>query len=968
VGLSVQALSGPLVLPADVLLVPVGELSEAARRQLRWQEGDYAITRPRLRTPSRLVDAGAAGLLREFVSPSTVVEAVVRHSRARGADPEATLEAAYPLLARLVREGFLVAAADAGAERIGATWAPGERVAGLTVLSCVQVLEDTEVYQVRGAGPWREAALKIERSAGAAGAAGARRGGPAARLFREALVLDHLARAARAARAERDGAGPPPEPEPLAPEPASSPPEPAPTEPLAPRLAGHGVWAGRRFLALEWCAGIDALSAAAELREGGAADGAGRQGEEGSPALLALCRAAAGAYARLHRQGVLHCDVHPRNVLVGAGGGVRLIDFGLARWPGEAAAPAPAGRGGIAFYLEPEYAAAALAGRRPPPATAAGEQYAVAALLYLLAAGVHYLDFSLERDTLLRQIVEGEPLPFAARGAAAWPGLEAVLARALAKAPEERFPTLDALAAALADLASPPPAPAASPVDASELGAAAAATVVPVAVASPVPLPSLAGALRRPGPAAELLGATLARLRPGGPLWETGLEEPPFASLQFGSAGIAYALYRVALAREDAELLSQADLWAARAAAAADRAGALAGEGDGGGESGAPDADADPAFYNPRLDITPETVGRASLFHTAPGVRFAEALIANALDDREGARRAAAAFAAAARRPCPNPDLTLGRSGLLLGCALLLDALGAGDASSAAATATPTGPAASASLGDVVDLAGDRPPPSPAPPAPPAPPATDPPAAARLLSALGDELLAGLWQEIDPLPPLAACAERPNLGIAHGWAGYLYATLQWCRAAARPLPAGLAARLDELGDAAESWGRGARWRWLAQPPAAGHRSATAGAAVWMAGWCNGSAGMAHLYSLAARLLGGPRPERLAMAAAWHAWETPDRGESLCCGLAGRAYALLELHRRGAGAEWLSRARQLADRAAAEAASPARAAAPEGAALDHSLYRGQLGLAVLAADLERPAAAAMPAFAEEGWGG
>jgi len=416
------ALSGPLVLPADVLLVPVADLSQAARLQLNCQDGDVAITRPRLRTPSRLVDAGAAELLRQFASPSTVVEAVIRHSRARGADPEATLEGAYPLLARMVREGFLVSASDAGAGLIEASWAEGERIAGCTLLCCVQVLEDSEVYQVRAGAARAEAALKIERQAG--GLDGDRRPvarhGIAARLEREAAILAHLGRCRR-------------QDDPFA--------SPASLAPVAPQLLGAGVWGERRFLLLEWFAGVDALAAAGEARECG--------GEEGRAEILALCRALAEVYARLHRQDVLHCDVHPRNVLISAGGCLRLIDFGLACWRGGPAGLAPPGRGGVAFYFEPEYAAAVLAGRTPPDVSAAGEQYAVAVLLYLLAAGTHYLDFSLERETMLRQIAELSPRTFAERGAGAWPELEAVLGRALAKAPADRFPSLDALANAL---------------------------------------------------------------------------------------------------------------------------------------------------------------------------------------------------------------------------------------------------------------------------------------------------------------------------------------------------------------------------------------------------------------------------------------------------------------------------------------------------------------------------------------
>jgi eukaryotic-like serine/threonine-protein kinase len=921
--LTETAISGPLVLPADVLLVPVADLSQAARLQLNCQDGDVAITRPRLRTPSRLVSAGAAELLREFATPSTVVEAVIRRSRACGDDPEASLEGAYPLLARLVREGFLVSASDAKARRIEASWEAGERIAGCTVQCCLQVLEDTEVYQVRAGPARREAALKIERPAGGAerasapsGAAGDRRAparrGVAARLDREAAILADLAHRARAGLGAAGPRGA--------------------ADPVAPRLLAAGRWQERPFLLLEWCAGVDAQTAAAEARE--------RGGEGGRAAILALCGAVAGAYATLHRHGVLHGDVHPRNVLVPAGGGVRLIDFGLACWRGGSAGLAPPGRGGVAFYFEPEYAAAVLAGETPPAVSAAGEQYAVAALLYLLAAGTHYLDFSLERETMLRQIAELSPRTFAERGAGAWPDLEAVLGRALAKAPADRFPSLDALADALQ----------AVPV-------AATAAPPPVTTAAG-PAVSLATALRRAGPAAELLAEVLARVRPGGRLWESGLPEAPFASVQLGAAGVALALYRIALAREDAELLSQADLWLARAASAEDGAGPAA----------------DPAFYNPRLDITLETVGRASLLHAAPGVRCTAALIANALDDRAGAARATAAFVAAARQPCPSPDLAFGRSGLLLGGALLLDALaGAGDADGGAEAEAVAGAEAEAVAGAA---APDR---SPAAPRHPKGPPSAPP---NPLLALGGELLAGIWRQIDPLPPLSACPEAPNLGMAHGWAGYLYATLRWCQAAAWPLPAGLAARLGELADSAESWGRGARWRWHGQPLAEGHGLAAPAAPRWMAGWCNGSAGMVHLWTLASRMqapssesnpgtaprgraaAGSDRWVQLAHAAAWHAWEADDQVESLCCGLAGRAYALLDLYQAGAGAEWLERARILADRAAA--ASTAAATDPPEASQLHSLYRGQLGIAVLAADLERPEAAAMPLFGDERW--
>jgi len=80
------------------------------------------------------------------------------------------------------------------------------------------------------------------------------------------------------------------------------------------------------------------------------------------------------------------------------------------------------------------------------------EQYSVAALIYQMWTGVHYLDWSLEREAMLRQIVEAEPVSFQARRVPPWPELEQILRRALHKDPGQRFPDLRALTQALSAL------------------------------------------------------------------------------------------------------------------------------------------------------------------------------------------------------------------------------------------------------------------------------------------------------------------------------------------------------------------------------------------------------------------------------------------------------------------------------------------------------------------------------------
>jgi hypothetical protein len=71
-------------------------------------------------------------------------------------------------------------------------------------------------------------------------------------------------------------------------------------------------------------------------------------------------------------------------------------------------------------------------------------------LAYLLLTGLHPIDATGIQEELLQRIVERPPLAFAARGIAAWPDVEAVLAKAMEKNPEQRFGDVGSLARAFA--------------------------------------------------------------------------------------------------------------------------------------------------------------------------------------------------------------------------------------------------------------------------------------------------------------------------------------------------------------------------------------------------------------------------------------------------------------------------------------------------------------------------------------
>jgi eukaryotic-like serine/threonine-protein kinase len=124
----------------------------------------------------------------------------------------------------------------------------------------------------------------------------------------------------------------------------------------------------------------------------------------------------------------------------------------------------------------------------------------------------------------------------------------------------------------------------------------------------------------------------------------------------------------------------------------------------------------------------------------------------------------------------------------------------------------------------------------------------------------------------------------------------------------------------------------------------------------MTGWCGGSAGIVHLWTLAHELSGSDEYLKLAEQTAWNAWEEPSTIGSLCCGDAGRAYGLLNIYKHTGDGKWLSRALELANRSTAQMDRWASRA--------ESLYKGKLGLVALAADLSNPEKSCQPMFERE----
>lgn len=159
---------------------------------------------------------------------------------------------------------------------------------------------------------------------------------------------------------------------------------------------------------------------------------------------LALVCEVCRALAAVHAKGIVHCDVNPRNVLVGRGAaGLRawLIDFGIAGEPRRGRSlPRPFG---TPAYMAPEQA---LCGRgQLDPRT---DVYGLGATLYEIAAGRQPFPAATCEAMITRALAE-EPEPLAEIAPDVPRGLDPIVRRCLAKEPADRYPGAAALAGEL---------------------------------------------------------------------------------------------------------------------------------------------------------------------------------------------------------------------------------------------------------------------------------------------------------------------------------------------------------------------------------------------------------------------------------------------------------------------------------------------------------------------------------------
>ncbi len=159
------------------------------------------------------------------------------------------------------------------------------------------------------------------------------------------------------------------------------------------------------------------------------------------PVGLRIAKQICAGLAAAHEVGVIHRDIKPQNIIIEATGGLKIMDFGIARLKEERGMTAEGTVVGTPDYMSPEQARGVALDFR-------SDIYSTGVVLYEVFTGTLPFDGDTPLAVVLKHIQENPPSP-QARNPKIDPKVSQIILKCMQKEPRDRFQSVNELYEAL---------------------------------------------------------------------------------------------------------------------------------------------------------------------------------------------------------------------------------------------------------------------------------------------------------------------------------------------------------------------------------------------------------------------------------------------------------------------------------------------------------------------------------------
>jgi HAMP domain-containing protein/tRNA A-37 threonylcarbamoyl transferase component Bud32 len=191
------------------------------------------------------------------------------------------------------------------------------------------------------------------------------------------------------------------------------------------RTHDFGEHLGLRYLSMEYVRGITLKHL---LRQ---------SGKLPTPAALRIARQICSGLSAAHGAGVVHRDIKPQNILIEPTGGLKIMDFGIARLSRDKGITATGMVVGTPDYMSPEQAKGSALDHR-------SDIYSTGVVFYELFTGTLPYEGDSALGVVLKHIQENPPPP-ESKNADIDPRISRIILKAMEKNPDNRFQSVQEL-------------------------------------------------------------------------------------------------------------------------------------------------------------------------------------------------------------------------------------------------------------------------------------------------------------------------------------------------------------------------------------------------------------------------------------------------------------------------------------------------------------------------------------------